>query len=117
MRSIRIILGVSLVCLLFSLPAMAQTTTSTIEGTVTDAHGAVVAGCRGQGERDSRSRPSARPRPMQNGFYRITALPAGTYTVTVSQSGFATSTSNIELTLNRIVTFDVQLQVGNCREM
>ena len=44
MRSIRIIVGVSVFYLLFSLPAMAQTTTSTIEGTVTDAIGAVIAG-------------------------------------------------------------------------
>jgi hypothetical protein len=47
------------------------------------------------------------------GFYRLAALPAGTYTLTVSQSGFAPRTSKIELTLNRVVTFDVQLQVGN----
>jgi outer membrane receptor protein involved in Fe transport len=47
------------------------------------------------------------------GFYRLTALPAGTYTLTVSQKGFAPRTSRIELTLNRVVTFDVQLQVGN----
>jgi hypothetical protein len=33
--------------------------------------------------------------------------------VTISQAGFAASTSNIELTLNRVATFDVQLQVGN----
>src|SRR5207249_391484 len=46
------------------------------------------------------------------GFYRLTALPAGTYTLTVSHTGFATSTSNLELTLNRVATFDVQLQVG-----
>ena len=47
------------------------------------------------------------------GFYRLTALPAGTYTLTVSHTGFATSTSNIELTLNRVVTLDIQLQVGD----
>jgi outer membrane receptor protein involved in Fe transport len=47
------------------------------------------------------------------GFYRLTALPAGTYTLTVSQRGFASRTSRIELTLNRVVTFDAQLQVGN----
>ncbi|MBA3714823.1 MAG: TonB-dependent receptor, partial [Pyrinomonadaceae bacterium] len=47
------------------------------------------------------------------GFYRLAALPAGTYTITISQAGFAPSASNIELTLNRVATFDVQLQVGS----
>ncbi len=91
--------------------ASAQTTTSTIEGTVTDTNGAVIAGAEIKvigttlaSERSTRS--------DAEGFYRLTALPAGTYTLTISQSGFASRTSKIELTLNRVVTFDVQLQVG-----
>ena len=94
------------------LPARtAQTTTSTIEGTVKDANGAVIAGA----EVKASGTTLASERSVTadaEGFYRLTALPAGTYTLTVSQTGFATSTSNIELTLNRVVTFDVQLQVG-----
>jgi hypothetical protein len=91
--------------------ARAQTTTSTIEGTVTDANGAVIVGA----EIKAIGTPLAAERSTKtdsDGFYRLTALPAGTYTLTVSQSGFASRTSKIELTLNRVVTFDVQLQVG-----
>jgi Carboxypeptidase regulatory-like domain/TonB dependent receptor/TonB-dependent Receptor Plug Domain len=111
MRTTRIILGLSIMCLLFSLPAVAQTTTSTIEGTVKDANGAVVAGA----EVKASGTTLASERSVtanEDGYFRITALPAGTYTLTVSHTGFATSTSNIELTLNRVVTFDVELQVS-----
>ncbi len=111
MRSIRIITGVSVFCLLFSLPAIAQTTTSTIEGTVTDANGAVIAGA----DVKASGMTLATERSVTTdaeGFYRLAALPAGTYTLTVSRSGFATSTSNIELTLNRVATFDIKLKVG-----
>jgi hypothetical protein len=91
---------------------MAQTTTSTIEGTVTDANGGLIAGA----EVKASGTPLASERSVTanaEGFYRLTALPAGTYTVTVSHTGFATSTSNIELPLNRVVTLDIQLQVGD----
>jgi hypothetical protein len=104
--------SLSLACLLFGSPAAAQTTTSTIEGTVTDANGAVVAGAvvKASGTTLAAERTVT---SNEEGFYRLTALPAGTYTLTVSQGGFGTSTHTLELTLNRVVTFDVQLQVGN----
>jgi outer membrane receptor protein involved in Fe transport len=112
MRTTHIIPGLSLVCLLFSLPAIAQTTTSSIEGTVTDVNGALIAGA----EVKASGTPLASERSVTanaEGFYRLTALPAGTYTLTVSRTGFATSTSNIELPLNRVVTLNIQLQVGD----
>src|ERR1041385_3147897 len=98
--------------LLFPLSALAQTTISTIEGTIKDAQGSVVSGAQiaikspAMGiERTATS--------DETGFYRLTALPAGNYSVTVSASGFASSSiPNVELTLNRTVALDVQLEVG-----
>jgi urease accessory protein len=50
----------------------------------------------------------------EDGFYRIAALPAGIYTVTVSGSGFANSAfQSVELTVNRTITLDAQLEVGS----
>ena len=111
MRSIRIILGVSVFCLLFSLPALAQTTTSTIEGTVTDANGAVIAGAEVKASGITQATERSATTDAQ-GFYRLAALPAGTYTMTISRAGFATNTTNVELTLNRVATFDIELKVG-----
>ena len=75
---------VILACLfLLAAPSAAQTTTSTIEGTVTDASGAVIPGAevtvRGVSVAAERSATTD-----AKGAYRLTALPAGTYTVTVS---------------------------------
>ena len=116
MRTALIIFGASWLCLLFSSPALAQTTTSTIEGTVKDPHGAVVAGA--QIKASSPSLATERTTTSdENGFYRITALPAGTYTLTASGAGFANSTlGSVELTVNRTLTLDVKLEVGKVQE-
>jgi len=82
---------VVLICvLLVSLAALGQTFRGTILGTVTDASGAVVSGAKvtvrnvGTGlERTTQT--------SADGSYSIPELPIGTYSVTVTQSGFQTS--------------------------
>ena len=79
----------------------AQTTTSTIEGTVTDPNGAVIAGAKVS----ANGTTLATERNVvtdSDGYYRLTALPAGSYTVTISQQGFTTGVYQVELTLNRV---------------
>jgi|GEM_PF-320972 len=93
------------------LSASAQTTTSTIEGTIKDANGAAIAGAAVKVNETTHASERTTTTDA-DGFYRLTALPAGIYTMTVSAAGFVTNTSNIELTLNRVVTLDVNLQVG-----
>jgi hypothetical protein len=92
-------------------PVSGQTTTATLEGTVTDANGAVLPGAviKATGVTLSIDRTATSD---STGFYRISALPAGSYTVTVTGTGFAVSTSTIELTVNRTATYDVRLQVS-----
>jgi len=111
MRITQIILGFCF-AIFFCLPAVAQTT-SNIEGTVKDPKGAVVPGV----EVKATSPSLAIERTSntdENGFYRIAALPAGTYTIVVSGSGFATTTiRNVEVTVNRTIALDVQLEVGS----
>ena len=111
MRTAHIILRLSLVCLLCSLPALAQTT-STIEGTVKDPQGAVVAGAQITASSSSLARERTTTSD-QEGFYRITALPPGNYTLSATQKGFATRNyEKLELTLNRTLTIDIQVEVG-----
>ncbi|NJM54291.1 MAG: carboxypeptidase regulatory-like domain-containing protein [Blastocatellia bacterium] len=98
-----------MVILTFTLSAFGQTTTSTIEGTVTDANGAVISGATVKTVGASLERSVTTDK---EGFYRLVALPAGVYTITISQTGFANSTNKIELTLNRVAIFNTQLQVG-----
>jgi hypothetical protein len=94
---------------------VAQTTTSTIEGTVTDANGAVVAGAEVKVSGTTLAAERATT-TNEEGFYRVAALPAGIYTLTITRTGFETNSSNVELTLNRTVTLDVQMKVGNVGE-
>lgn len=104
-------------CLLFFMnSALAQTTTSTIEGTIKDAQGSVVAGA----QIVVRSAALGIERTATSdadGFYRVTALPAGNYSLSVSHTGFAVRTfDNIELTLNRTLKLDIPLEVGAVQE-
>ena len=100
-----------LLLLLWATSAAAQTTVSTIEGTVTDASGGIVPGAvvRVTGTTLASERTVT---TGANGFYRITALPAGNYTLAISAPGFATRTLALELTLNRTAVLDVTLTVG-----
>jgi len=93
-------------------PTLAQTTVSTIEGTVKDPQGSVVAGA--QVVVKSATLGIERTATSDaEGFYRITALPAGNYDLTISHTGFATRTFNdVELTVNRTLTLDIPLEVG-----
>jgi hypothetical protein len=100
---------------LLAAPVAAQTTTSTIAGTVTDASGGVIQGAEVsvRGETVAAER---RATTDARGEYRLTALPAGTYTITVTAPGLAPSAATLEVTLNRVVTFDVSMQVGGVQE-
>jgi outer membrane receptor protein involved in Fe transport len=102
--------------LLTAATAMAQTTISTIEGTIKDARGCVVRG--GEVMVMSLSVGIERTATSDaNGYYRVTALPAGNYSITISHSGFATRTfDNVELTLNRTLALDIPLEVGAVQE-
>jgi Carboxypeptidase regulatory-like domain/TonB-dependent Receptor Plug Domain/TonB dependent receptor len=102
--------------LLTAATASAQTTISTIEGTIKDAQGSVVSGA--QVVVKSQSLGIERTATSdENGFYRVTALPAGNYSITISHTGFATRTfEDVELTLNRTLTLDIPLEVGAVQE-
>lgn len=103
------------VVLMLAATAAAQTTTSTIEGTVSDASGGLIPGAEVTVRAETLS-AERRTTTDARGFYRLAALPAGTYLVTVTFAGLAPSTATLAVTLNRVVTFDVTLQVGGVQE-
>ena len=96
-------------------PAGAQTT-STILGTVTDHQGLAItsADLKLVGDTVATSRET---KTDSLGAYQFSAVPAGTYRLTVSHDGFATRVlSGLEVTLNKTVTFNVQLEVGQVQQ-
>src|SRR5229473_6172763 len=86
-------------------------TTSTIEGIVADQQGLPVAAAeihvRNSGMGIDRTAKSE-----SDGTYRVLGLPAGTYTLTVSMTGFVPTTiRNLEVTVNQTIALNVTLRV------
>lgn len=102
---------------LFAVPHVLRAqTTSTIEGTMTDKQGLAVSGAEVHVE-GSTAAATRSVTTDANGAYQIPGLPAGTYKLTVTRDGFrAESFNDLEVTLNRTLNFDVQLQVGTTQE-
>ena len=116
MKTILMVCCLGLMCLFFSSVVVAQTT-SNIQGTVKDAKGAVLAGAEVKVTSPALSLERTATSDG-DGFYRLAALPAGTYLITVSARNFASSTlENVELTLNRTLTLDVQMEVGSVKQV
>ena len=104
-----------MVVLLLSLgrtKAFAQATASaTIQGTITDKSGAVVAGAevvvKNKATDITRTTSSD-----ETGSYRFELLPVGTYTVTVTKGGFGAFTQTIEILVGQTATANAELKPG-----
>jgi hypothetical protein len=100
------------VFLLTSAIAVAQSTSS-LQGTITDEKGGVVANAtvlvRNQGTAIERTTQSD-----SDGNYQVPALPAGTYHVEIRAQGFGTQiVENLEVEVARPGVKDFQLKVGD----
>ncbi len=104
------------VLLAIPLAAVAQVTTATIVGTVTDSGGAVVAGA----QVTARNVDTGLTRTAvssADGSYRAEFLPVGKYVVEVTYTGFKTAQLNdIVLQVNDTTRVDVSLTVGQVSE-
>jgi len=78
-----------LVLVLFSPEPLAQAPTGTVTGTVTDASGALVPGAE-VGLTNEVNDDSRQTIAGDEGFFSLTAIPPGTYTLQVAFRGFAT---------------------------
>ena len=109
-----------MVVLLLSLgrtKAFAQATASaTIQGTITDKSGAVVAGAevvvKNKATDITRTTSSD-----ETGSYRFELLPVGTYTVTVTKGGFGAFTQTIEILVGQTATANAELKPGAASEV
>jgi outer membrane receptor protein involved in Fe transport len=115
MRTRRAPLYLSLAFLLFSLApcelAHAQYGAG-LQGTVTDASGAAVAGAKVT-LKDQATGVSRDTVTDQAGFYRFSQIPPGTYTATVEASGFRTNvTTDVSIQAELLRGLDLKLQLG-----
>jgi hypothetical protein len=93
-----------------------SSTTGNITGTVRDPQGAAVP----KAEvtiTDEKTGVSRTVSATEDGFYNATSLPAGTYTISTSPTGFKkTLTTGVELHVNENKTVNLDLQVGQVTE-
>ncbi len=104
--------GLVVILLLCTTSLLGQTFRGTILGTVTDPQGAVVVGAKVT-VRNVNTGLERTTQTSADGSYAIPELPIGTYTVTVNQSGFQTSSvTNIPVDVAAEKRVDVSLKAG-----
>lgn len=107
----------TLVCValftMFSVAAIAQETTGSISGTITDASGASVKGATVTLTNTDRGQDVRTLTTNSAGFYTATSLPLGTYSVKVSSGGFKGEVvTGLVLHVNDALTVNRTLEVG-----
>src|SRR3989440_960002 len=117
----RVVEGLSitlLVVLAIAPVASSQTqiTTGTIQGTVTDANGAVVPGANVE-IRNLDTNLVKNLSTDEGGRFVALALPSGRYSVTVSKEGFATAVAeSLDLTVGQALNLPVAMKVSQVQE-
>lgn len=104
---------VPMLVVICAIPAVGQTSLSTIRGTVTDQSGAVVPGVQIRLEDVATNIVARTVVTDGNGNYEVPALKGGDYRLTATRTGFKTYVAtDITLQSNQTKRVDVGLQVG-----
>ena len=110
------LLNLTLLLVGFGLHARAQQFTGTLQGTVQDSNGAVVAGAE-VAITNQNTNVTINTTTSSNGNYIAPQLPPGVYRVTIKKAGFKTSTvAEIKLDVQQIRAVDFTLDVGQTTE-
>src|SRR5437660_155325 len=111
------VLPILLICLLASMTAWCQVSTSRIEGTVVDASNAIVPNVTVKVTNENTGITYA-VKTSSSGSYSIPSLSPGPYTISVSQTGFETFTSqhNI-LSVGAPLVVNITLKIGATQEV
>ena len=103
------------VVMLLTAAAFAQSATSSISGTVTDSAGGVIPGAAVTVKNEAGA--SFETVTNSQGYFTVPALGAGTYTVSVSLTGFKTAVvSPVRIALGTPAALKIALEVGQLTE-
>ena len=102
-------------CALIAHPLQAQVLYGSIVGSVTDASGAALPGATVTIEQ-TETKLTRDLVTDANGAYHFTAVPSGTYTVSVKMNGFRTFSRSVPVTLNSVARVDAKLDLGQLAE-
>ena len=99
--------------LCFAAMAFGQRTSGNIEGTVTDPSGAVVPNATVTAKSTgSTSGFNQTVTTDANGYFQFPQVPVGTYTVTITGTGFKTSKADVTVVIDKSAAVNAQLEVG-----
>src|SRR3954466_1694284 len=102
-------------CALVARPLHAQVLYGSIVGSVTDASGAAMPGATVTIEQ-TETKLTRELVTDAGGVYHFTAVPSGTYTVSVKMNGFRTFSRSVPVTLNSVARVDIKLEIGQLTE-
>src|SRR3954468_16904713 len=102
-------------CSLIARPLSAQVLYGSIVGSVTDASGAAMPGATVTIEQ-TETKLTRELVTDAGGVYHFTAVPSGTYTVSVKMNGFRTFSRSVPVTLNSVARVDIKLEIGQLTE-
>lgn len=110
------VLMTALLCVAAAPITIAQETTATITGQITDSSGAAVSGAdvtvTNMSTRDVRKAKSG-----DDGYYSLTSIPPGVYDISVKLEGFKEYLNkSVELLVNDRKTINIQLEAGEITE-
>src|SRR5215472_18775949 len=117
-RRLKALIGCLLVIMVCAILVRPQTqiTTGTIQGTVTDANGAIVPGANVE-IKNLDTNLSRTLTTDEAGRFVALALRPGNYSVTISKSGFATAVAeHLELTVGQALNLPVAMKVSGVEE-
>jgi hypothetical protein len=113
----KVFFAILLVCLFFSVNVLAQTGTTSLRGVVTDKTGAAIVGAR-VGILNSAQGLNRETATDGSGSYEFSALPPGSYSLTVESKGFRKyDQKNLQLLVNSPATVNATLEVGAAAEV
>jgi hypothetical protein len=112
-QSVRLIAIFAILALLLPALASAQSVvTGGINGTVSDASGAVIVGAN-VSLKNVLTNETSSTTSNGSGIYTFSLLKPGDYTLTITRQGFKTVTENVTVVLGQVVPNNVTLEVGS----
>ncbi len=114
--NIRVLFPTVIIIVTLALPAFAQVDRASLNGTVTDATGAVVGGALVEVSSPLTGFKRA-VRTSDGGTYSLPAVPTGLYVLSATKDGFQTAVvPEVRLGVGETRTLDFQLEVGGVSE-
>ncbi|MDQ6701330.1 MAG: carboxypeptidase-like regulatory domain-containing protein, partial [Acidobacteriota bacterium] len=110
---LRVLAGLAICISLLPIPIYSQSATAAdLEGTVTDPAGGTISGAE-LAVTNTETGAARQGTTNSLGRFRIPALPAGSYGMRISKTGFASvERKGLTLQIGQVVTLDIQLPVA-----